>query len=92
MSVSLEVRQTVSNQEAQRTAHSSGVVMFKRNGDMVYVAKRLHPDYAHKVAVQLMLALTELREELASGVGQGATRQQASRGSRSKATVEVFID
>lgn len=45
------------------------VVMFARCGDIAYVAGRLHQDSAHKVAVQLTLALAELRESLAAPAG-----------------------
>lgn len=40
------------------------VAVYSRNGDVTYVAGHLHPDNAHRVAVQLTLALAELRESL----------------------------
>ncbi len=42
------------------------VTTYSRSGDVTYVAGHLHPDNAHKVAVQLTLALAELRESMAS--------------------------
>lgn len=90
--VSIEARSVVPPQQQQHTSHAHGVVLFKRNGDTTYVAKCLHPDQAHKVAVQVMLALTELREDMASDARQSATRQQAPQASRSKAAVDAMID
>lgn len=63
---SLEIRQTVNNDMARETAYSSGVAMMLRSGDIVYVAKHLHPDDAQKVAVQLTLALAAMRDDLAA--------------------------
>ena len=40
------------------------VVMFFRSGDVVYAAGRLQRDEAHRLAVQLSLALAELREAI----------------------------
>ena len=42
------------------------VVMFFRGGDVVHAAGSLLPDEAHKIAVQLTLALVELREDMYS--------------------------
>lgn len=90
--VSIEARSVATNQQAQHTNHTHGVVLFKRNGDMTYAAKCLHPDEAHKVAVQVMLALTELREDMASEARHGASRQQATRSNRTNKTAEALID
>lgn len=90
--VSIEARHCLTNLEAQHTNHTHGVILFKRNGDITYVAKHLHPDEAHKVAVQLSLALTELREDMANEAVQGATRQPAPRSKRNKAAAEALID
>jgi hypothetical protein len=48
--------------EAQGHPAMCDVVLFTRCGETVYVAGWLHRDSAHKVAVQLTLALAELRE------------------------------
>lgn len=48
------------------------VVLFTRCGETVYVAGWLHRDSAHKVAVQLTLALAELRECLGRDPAAGA--------------------
>lgn len=62
----IEARQTASHLEARETPFSHGVVLIKENGDIAYVAGRLHRDNAHKLAVQLTLALFDLREEVAA--------------------------
>jgi hypothetical protein len=90
--VSIEARSVATRQQAQHTNHTHGVILFKRNGDMTYVAKHLHPDEAHKVAVQMMLALTQMRDDMASDARQGATRQQAPRVSRFKAEANALIE
>ncbi len=87
--VSIEARQTASTHDATKTAYTHGVVLFKRGGDVTYIAKHLHPDAAHKVAVQLTLALTELREALATAT---TTRAEPRAQGRARPTVEVFID
>lgn len=55
------------------------VVLFTRCGETVYVAGWLHRDSAHKIAVQLTLALAELRESAGErrqgGAGPDASPQ-----------------
>lgn len=55
------------------------VVLFTRSGETVYVAGWLHRDSAHKIAVQLTLALAELRESAGErrqgGAGPDASPQ-----------------
>jgi hypothetical protein len=69
--VSIEAR---GQQEA-----GSDVLVFTRCGDVVYAGGRLDPDHAHKVAVQLTLALSELRESMsgANRTGNETTKEPA---------------
>jgi len=53
------------------------VVTFSRSGDVAYVAGHLHRDNAHKVAVQLTLALAELRENLGGEQAGGSAQRRA---------------
>ncbi len=46
--------------------YDQGVVVYRRNGDIVEIGMSLSRDEAHKVAVQLMQALTAMREDLTS--------------------------
>ena len=54
------------------------VAMYSRSGEVAYVAGRLEADNAHKVAVQLTLALAELRESMAGSVRPANARTFAS--------------
>lgn len=54
------------------------VAMYSRSGDVAYVAGRLEVDNAHKVAVQLTLALAELRESLARSMQPANARNAES--------------
>jgi hypothetical protein len=75
------------------TPNTHGVVLYSRDGDIADVAMHLLPDDAHKVAVQMTLALTELREDLASGTtGQGRRQAQSTARGHSRPVVDVFID
>ncbi len=75
------------------TPNTHGVVLYSRDGDIANVAMHLLPDDAHKVAVQMTLALTELREDLASGkTGQGQRRVQPTARGHARPVVDVFID
>ena len=77
---SIEARSIEKTQDANaRFTH--GVVLYLRNGGTCYVASRLDPDDAHKVAVQLTLGLNELREDMATGTDHvgWAKRPQAVR-------------
>lgn len=65
--VSIEARQLVKPHPDSTNPFTHGVVLYERSGDTVYIASRLHPDAAHKVAVQLMLGLTALRTDMADG-------------------------
>jgi hypothetical protein len=60
------------------------VVMFFRSGDVVHAAGSLLPDEAHKIAVQLTLALAELREDLGNRLN--------SPGSGTPVRAEMAID
>lgn len=55
------------------------VAMYARNGDVAYVAGRLESDNAHRVAVQLTLALAELRESLGERPASSAGAPPAAR-------------
>lgn len=90
--VSIEARQIANQRDAQLTAYTHGVAIIKRNGDIVYVAAHLHPDNAMKVAVQLTLALNDMRESLANSAnnpGGGATTKTQSR---AKPRASVLIE
>lgn len=50
----------------QGPPYNQGVVVYRRNGDIVEISWSLSRDDAHKVAVQLTQALTAIREDLAS--------------------------
>ncbi len=63
---SIEARSIVKTQD-NHARFTHGVVLYLRNGGTCYVASRLDPDDAHKVAVQLTLGLNELREDMATG-------------------------
>lgn len=54
------------------------VAMYSRSGEVAYVAGRLEADNAHKVAVQLTLALAELRESLAQSMHPAKARTPES--------------
>lgn len=84
---SIEARQTIRPAQATQTARTHGVVLFKRNGDIAYVAGRLHPDSAHKLAVQMTHALVAIREDIMS-----ATIQRAASNPARKSPVEILID
>lgn len=88
--VSFEMKQLVRGGEDEGTPFTHGVVLYKRDGDMTYVASNLHPDDAHKVAVQLTLALVALRADMAVGV-RGQWSQPVGQGAP-RPTVDVFID
>lgn len=90
--VSFEVRQTASDIEAQHTAYKHGVVIFKRNGDVVYLAGHLLPDHAHKVAVELTHAFAELRDGMASGAGHGDRRSHSWNTADARASCAASID
>ena len=61
------------------------VVMYFRSGNVVYAAGRLQRDEAHRLAVQLSLALAELREAISD------PRREAGHGPAS-VRAEEFID
>jgi hypothetical protein len=84
---SIEARQTVRPTQGTQTTRTHGVVLFKRNGDIAYVASRLHPDSAHKLAVQMTHALVALREDIMSATIRSAP-SHPGRGN----TVEILID
>jgi hypothetical protein len=68
-------------------------VLYSRDGDVAEVAMHLLPDDAHKVAVQMTLVLTELREDLASGTtGQGRRRAQSTACGHARPVVDEFIE
>ena len=85
--VSIEARQTVRSAQGAQATRTHGVVLFKRNGDIAYVASQLHPDSAHKLAVQLTHALVALREDIMSATIKSAA-SQTGRGN----SVEILID
>jgi hypothetical protein len=64
--VSIEAKRSDVTAEAQNFNFSYRVVLYKRSGDMTYVASCLQPDEAHKVAVQLTQALRALHDEMAN--------------------------
>ena len=92
--VSFEAGQTLSNLEVQYTDYSHGVLLYKRDGDMVVVAKHLHPSEAHKVAVQLSIAIAELRAALAIDTARTGVRfTQAKPSPRASGTkADTIID
>lgn len=91
--VSIEARKAPTQAGSLRTMHDHGVALFKRNGDVSYIAQHLLPDQAHKVAVQLTQALAELREDMAIGaIGQGLREAQPHARGRTKPRVNAFID
>lgn len=61
---SIEARQVQNSIEGSPT--DWGVVIYRRNGDVIEISTGLLRDEAHKVAVQLTQALTAMREDLAS--------------------------
>lgn len=65
---SFERIQLVRGGEDEGTPFTHGVVLYKRDGGMTYVASNLHPDDAHKVSVQLTLAHFDLKKDMAIGV------------------------
>lgn len=52
--------------EAGSVRGKDEVAIFSREGSIITVSRFLHPEDAHRVAVQLTAALKELREDLAS--------------------------
>ncbi len=71
----MEAMQTASRLEAGETPYNHGVVLTKFDGDLVHVAGHLLPNHAHKLAVQLTLALARLREDMAThAMGESAVQ------------------
>lgn len=71
--------------EARGPELSSNVLIFTHSGGVIYAGRHLHHDDAHRVAVQLTIALRELRESI------GREAQQTARQGRS-ADAPVLID
>lgn len=91
--VSIEAQQTASTLEARQTPFSNGVAMYMRDGDVAYVAGRLHRDSARKLAVQLTLALKDLTEDMAKDTASRAKVHQVSpRGSQRREMSDTIID
>lgn len=89
--VSIEAR--VAPWQLPQNPFRHDVAVYRRDGDIVHVARLLRADEAHKVAVQLSLALNDMRSALANAAGaQGAARgaQQPRHGVGSR--IEVLID
>lgn len=84
---SIEARQIVTGEAAKLTAYRYGVVVYLRSGGVIYVARRLDEFEAHKVAVQLSLALGDIRHEL----GNNSGRQRQAAPSRAAAREETVI-
>lgn len=82
---SIEARQITKPDE--NTPFTHGVVIYKRSGDISYVATTLYPDAAHKVAVQLTAALVAMREEISSSGVQSA-KPTASKLPRAMALID----
>ncbi len=75
---SIEARNLAEKHRSDNTIHTHGVVLSKWNGDLAYVARNLLPEEAHKVSVQLNLALKNLRDDLATA----AMRQRSAHDTR----------
>lgn len=61
MLASIEVGQN-ERDEGQRTTYTHGVALIEASGEKGFIARRLEPNHALKVAVQLNNALREIRE------------------------------
>lgn len=91
--VSIETRNLAERANGNGSIHTYSVVLAKRDGTIVYVARHLLPDEAHKVAVQLNIALKDLRDDLATAAMKQRPAGKASSRQTSRPTrVEVFID
>lgn len=64
--------------EAGSVRGKDEVALFTRGGDIVTLSHFLHPENAHRVAVQLTSALKELREDMASA-GQAVREDRHER-------------
>lgn len=90
--VSIEALQTASNLEARETPYSSGVAMYLRDGDVAYLAGRLHRDQARKLAVQLTMTLKRLTDDIAIEPTTRARVHQSSGARHASQPAETLID
>jgi hypothetical protein len=73
--------------EARGPEFSSSVLIFTGSGGVIYAGRHLHHDDAHRIAVQLTIALRELRES----IGRETRPQETDRKNR-PADAHVVID